>query len=274
MGRDYLSRLNRAARWYLPAAEAAEVLEDYREIVEGRSEEELRRDLGTPRTVARQLVQKKAYRRWLAVFGGLSVCLLLPAADVVRGALSWLFGLFLNDALKTPRYAELMLPLGTVLALVWFQRSGRKEQKLSKWVVPLLIFLLLGIAWVSFLGWLLFAERWDLLNSLFPEERVWLHRLTLGLDALAAGVIGMLGLVKARLTDRRWRAVYVLGLTGAVACLFIWKMYTGMFWDYRPGWQTPYVIRYTVITLLGLIGTGVSLYGKRVPHETEEGESL
>ena len=54
MRRDYLSRLSRAARWYLPPAEAAEVLEDYREIVAGRSEEELRRDLGTPRAAMRQ----------------------------------------------------------------------------------------------------------------------------------------------------------------------------------------------------------------------------
>ncbi len=45
---DYLSRLSLAARWYLPPAEAAEVLEDYREIVEGRSEEELRREVGGP----------------------------------------------------------------------------------------------------------------------------------------------------------------------------------------------------------------------------------
>ena len=69
MRRDYLSRLSRAARWYLPPAEAAEVLEDYREIVAGRSEEELRRDLGTPRAAMRQLAQPKAYRRWLAALG-------------------------------------------------------------------------------------------------------------------------------------------------------------------------------------------------------------
>ena len=259
MRRDYLSKLVRAARWYLPPAEAAEVLEDYREIVEGRTEEELRREVGSPRETARRLAQPKAYRRWLAVFLVLSACVLLPAADVVREELSNLFGLFLNYLTRTPRYAELMLPLGTVLAFAWFQRNGRREQALPKWVVPLLMFLLLGIAWVSFLGWLLFAEQWDLLNSLFPEERVWVHRLTLGLDALAAGVIGMLGLVKARLSDRRWRAVYVLGLTGAAACVFMWKMYAGMFWEFTPGWQTPYVIRYIVVILVGLLGTGVSL---------------
>ncbi len=259
MSQDYFTRLSRSAKWYLPPAEAAEVLEDYREIVEGRSREELRRDLGTPRAAVKQLAQPKAYRRWLAVFLGLSACVLLPAAGVVRGELSWLFGLFLNDIMQTPRYAELMFPLGTVLALVWFRRNGRKEQTLPKWVAPLLILLLLGIAWVSFLAWTLFAERWDLLNALFPEERVWLHRLTLGLNALAAGTVGMIGLVKARLADRRWRAVYVLGLTGAVACLFMWKMYTGMFWEFRPGWQTSYVIRYTVIILVGLLGTGGAL---------------
>ena len=262
MRRDYLFRLSRAARWYLPPAEAAEVLEDYREIVADRSEEELRREVGSPRETARRLAQPKAYRRWLVVFLVLSACVLLPTADVVREELSNLFGLFLdyfNYFTRTPRYAELMLPLGTVLALVWFQRNGRKEQTLPKWVVPLLIFLLLGIAWVSFLGWVLFAEQWDLLNSLFPEERVWVHRLTLGLDALAAGVIGMFGLVKARLSDRRWRAVYVLGLTGAVSCVFMWKMFSGMCWEFTPGWQTPYVIRYIVVILVGLLGTGVSL---------------
>ncbi|MCI9113213.1 MAG: hypothetical protein HFF96_02975 [Oscillibacter sp.] len=86
MRRDYFSRLSRAARWFLPPAEAAEVLEDYREIVAGRSEEELRRDLGTPRAAMRQLAQPKAYRRWLAAFAGLTVCLLLPSGDVVLRA--------------------------------------------------------------------------------------------------------------------------------------------------------------------------------------------
>ena len=259
MRRDFLSRLGRAARWYLPPAEAAEVLEDYQEIVAGRSDEELRREVGSPWETVRRLAQLRVYRRWLAVFLILSACVLLPAADVVREELSNLLGLFLNYITRTPRYAELMLPLGTVLAFAWFQRNGKKEQTLPKWIMPLLILLLLGIAWVSFLGWLLFAEQWDLLNSLFPEERVWVHRLALGLDALAAGIIGMLGLVKARLGDRRWRAVYVLGLTGAAACVFIWKMYTTLFWEYSPGWQTPYVIRYIAVILAGLLGTGVSL---------------
>lgn len=136
------------------------MLEDYREIVEGRSEEELRQDLGTPRAAMRQLAQPKAYRRWLAVFAVSAVCVVLPSADVVWSEISQqlirLFDiwLFVGGIAQTSRYAEWMLPLGTVLALAWFQRNGRKEQALSKWIVPLLLLLLLGIAWASFLGWL------------------------------------------------------------------------------------------------------------------------
>ena len=62
---DYLAKLSQAARWYLPQAEAAEVVEDYRDLIqqEPRSEEELLRDLGSPWSAARQLAQPGAYRR-------------------------------------------------------------------------------------------------------------------------------------------------------------------------------------------------------------------
>ena len=264
MRRDYFSRLRWAARWYLPPAEAAEMLEDYREIVEGRSEEELRRDVGTPKDAVGRLVELKAYHRWLTVFAVLAVCVVLPSVDTVWSEISQqlirLFDiwLFVGGIAQTSRYAEWMLPLGTVLALAWFRHNGRKEQALSKWLAPLLAFLLLGIAWVSFLAWTVFAEQWDLLNSLFPENH-WLLRFSMGACALAAGVIGMLGLIKARLTDRRWLAAYTLGLTGAVACVFVWKLFSSMSPDFSPGWQTPLIIRYTFITLLGLLGTGVAL---------------
>lgn len=264
MRRDYFSRLSLAARWYLPPAEAAEVLEDYREIVAGRSEEELRREVGSPRETVRRLAQPKAYRRWLMVFAVLTVCMVLPSVDAVLSEISWqlirLFQIWLlpGGIAQTSRYAEWMLPLGTVLALAWFRHNGRKERALSKWLAPLLVFLLLGIAWVSFLAWTVFAEQWDLLNSLLPENH-WLMRFSIGACALAAGVVGMLGLVKARLTDRRWLAVYILGLTGAVACVFVWKLFSSMSPDFSPGWQMPLVMRYAFITLLGLLGTGVSL---------------
>lgn len=269
MKRDYLFRLGRAARWYLPPAEAAEVLEDYRELIEQepRSEEALRRDLGTPREAVRRLSQPKAYRRWLAVFGVLSACLLLPGADAVVSGLSFtLYRLFrvyfLREGIgNTAQFAVVLFPLGTVLAVAWFQRDGEKGKTLPKGILPLLLILLLGMAWVWFLAWVILAERLEVLDVIgFPFPHLgMMANATLALDILAEGAIGMFGLVKARLGDRRWRAVYVWGLTGAVLSVFLWKMLTRMSFDGSAGWQFPYILRIVSITAAGFVGTGVSL---------------
>lgn len=267
MKRDYLSSLSLAARWYLPAEEATEVIEDYQDIVgrEQRSEEELCRDLGTPRAAARQLAQPKAYRRWVAVFVILAAGLLLPAADMF---LSELWGLAfivfhidlpLSGLANSSRYAELFFPVGIVLSFVWFQRNGRKGKALPKklWLgFPLV---LLGMAWVWFFAWIVFEERFEMIQFLFPD-RGWIVRLILGLNLLVAGVTGMAGLVLARLEDRRWRAVYIWALTGAMLSIFLLKFLNGMSFDgFREGWQIPYWTRLAVLTTAGILGTAVSL---------------
>ncbi len=264
MGWDYLSRLSRAARWYLPPAEAAEVLEDYREIVEGRSEEELRRDLGTPRAAMRQLAQPKAYRRWLAVFFILSACVLLPAVDPILEGLSltaWLSGIcahpFWTSNGELARHSMPLFPLGIVLPLFWFQWNGGKGRALSKRTLPIFALVLLGIAWVWFLFWVILTERFDVIDFLFPNM-AWIVRLITCLNILSAGAAGMTGLIKSRLEDRRWRAMYIWGLTGVVLSSFLWQVFTSM--NLTDGyWQGPYWMRLVFITLAGLIGTGVSL---------------
>lgn len=266
MKRDYLSRLGRAARWYLPPAEAAEVLEDYREIAAGRSEEELRRDLGTPRAAMRQLAQPKAYRRWVMVFGLLSVCLLLPMVDTVKTELSLLIfqvfgGHFLGGGVPlTSQLTVLLFSLGTVLAFAWFRRGGEKGPGKAppKGTVPLLAVLLLGMAWVWVLAWAILTEQWDVLNFLFPFHG-WTVTQTLALNILVAGAAGMAGLIKARLGDRRWLAVYLLSLAGAGLAIFLWRMMTRMTFDSTAGWQLPYWTRLAFITAAGLLGAGVSL---------------
>ncbi|MCI9113214.1 MAG: hypothetical protein HFF96_02980 [Oscillibacter sp.] len=265
MGWDYLSRLSRAARWYLPPAEAAEVLEDYREIVAGRSEEELRRDLGTPRAAMRQLAQPKAYRQWLAVFGILSVCLLLPMVDVVEAEFSMLLfelsrdGRFLTNGVSvTSQLTVLLFPAGAVLSFVWFRRTGEKGKALPRRILLLLSILLLGMTWVCFLAWTILTEQWDVLNFLFPQYGYTVTQV-LALDILVAEAAGMAGLIKARLGDRRWLAVYMMSLAGAGLAIFLWRMLTCMSYDPSANWQFPYWIRLVFITLVGLLGTGLSL---------------
>lgn len=265
MKRDYLSRLGRAARWYLPPAEAAEVLEDYREIAAGRSEEELRRDLGTPRAAMRQLAQPKAYRRWLAVFFILSACVLLPAVDPILEELSltaWLSGMcshmFWTSNGELARHSMPLFPLGIALSLAWFQRNGGKGRAPSKKVILFAILILLGIGWVWFLFWVVLTDHFDVIDFLFPRW-AWAVRLVICLNILIAGVTGMVGLIKSRLEDRRWRAMYIWGLTGVVLNSFLWQVFTSMNLDSSVGWQGPYWMRLVFITLAGLLGAGVSL---------------
>ena len=60
------------------------------------------------------------------------------------------------------------------------------------------------------------------------------------------------------LEDRRWRAMYIWGLTGVVLNSFLWQVFTSM--NLTDGyWQGSYWIRLVFITLAGLIGTGLSL---------------
>ena len=266
MRRDYLSRLSRAARWYLPPAEAAEVLEDYREIVAGRSEEELRRDLGAPRAVARQLAQPKAYRRWVAVFAVLSVCIVLPAITPLWQELSFnvfkLYRLywFWDIGERVFPFTGLFYITGTALSLAWFRRGSGKRQSVPKGIWPLLAVLLAGMAWVWFLGWVILMERWDILNALAPtEHRAVFIRLTVGADSLAMGMLGLAGLVKSRIRGRHWGAVYVLGLAGVILSLSVWGLFNLRVDLSAAGWQTPVWIRYLFITLVGLVGTGVAL---------------
>ena len=86
MKKDYMARLEQAARWRLPPEEAEDVIADYRDIVGSppRSEEELHREVGDPEQVVRLLVQPpKAYYAWLAVFAALAACLLAAALAAI-----------------------------------------------------------------------------------------------------------------------------------------------------------------------------------------------
>ena len=65
MKKDYMTRLERWARWMLPRQEAEDVIADYRDIV---ADEELFRELDTPQNVIKPLVQKRPYYAWLAAF--------------------------------------------------------------------------------------------------------------------------------------------------------------------------------------------------------------
>lgn len=273
MRRDYMTRLSRIARWKLPPAEAREVIEDYSEMISQnpRSEEELSQDLGKPAEAIRLITQKKLYYRWLVAFAVMSICLLLPAMSRVSFICD--FGIFQDFTSMLTYFAGIhlagnvvipfFLTAGLIISQIWFRRNGfREKSRLPRRMLPLLAIQFLGLIGVWFIIWLALFCSPEQLAKIFAGE---IPRAMVVGDILIWGgfgiaVIGMFGLVKARLEDRRWLAVYALGLTVSALCVAVLALLMNMRLDFNSdGWQMLYFKYYIFLTVIGLGGTVASL---------------
>lgn len=280
MKKSWLDRFSRSARWYLPRAEADEVIDDYREMLAGdvRSEEELCRDLGKPRSAVRLLVQPKLYRVWLGVFLMLSACLVLPGISPLP-LVDYRLWRYLFDYLHFSRPLAL---LGVVGAVVWFRWKGHREKKLPKAICVFGAAILVYFVTIMAVNWAWmhdpggFSEMWGqmpvyvLWVRIGPEGYTMsraVHMLTdtlMWIGGLGMVLAGMYALVKARTEDRRWAGVYVLAMTAMLVSLSTLALMTSMDVSvaYPPViWQyfSSIFYTYTVIGAAGLVGTGVAL---------------
>ena len=269
MKKDYLTRLERTARWMLPHQEAEDVIADYRDII---ADEMLFQELGKPRDVIRPLTTPKAYRIWLAVFAVMTVCILAPGiSGTILGAPLWLY---LFDGFIGHPYGAYLAVLGAVTALVWFRWQGQKEGKLPKAIPVLLAVSLACIGWVIWFCWACsrdfdaFLQLWGTVKMLLgpyagepTPASFYLSRIAMGYVAAVISFIGVFALVKARMGDRRWAAVYMLAVTAMLTALLV------LDWTSRMNWldTTPEEIfrqiltRCSIIAAVGLAGTGVAL---------------
>lgn len=286
--RSWMDRLSQAARWRLPTQEAEEVIADYQELLaeRPRTEEELYRDLGDPVQAVQLLVQPKAYRRWKIAFCTMAACLLvaalypLPASPVFVILLE--FHVFYNQS-ALALLTELLL--GIVLALLCFRR--RKGEAKKPWPKTLLLSILLLLAGLAVTWWFLSV------CAVSPEkiETIWtkvplFNPISGGMGSAyeaarppfatgmvlymewvgcaLAGLLGTVGLVKARTKDRRWSIVYLLALTLSILSLAVLVMMFSIFEigheeKVQTEWMLPYFRTYILVTVAGLVGTGVSL---------------
>lgn len=267
--RDYLSRLGRAARWRLGAKEAEEVIADYREIVGGqpRTEAELARDLGRPLDAVKPLVDRKAYRIWLAVFIALAGCILVLAIS------AWEYRLWENLFDSPLHLGAALAAVGAATALVWSRRCGEKQGQLSKAIPVLLAVCLLFIACVMLFCWACvrdldgFRAMWGEMPALLGPPRMVsvsseVFRYTLSCGPLPLALVGVFALVKVRMGDRRWAAVYVMALAAALVSLETLAVLSCM--DYNATADALAALaRQTgvnaLFAALGLVGTGVAL---------------
>ena len=280
MKTDYITRLERWARWMLPRQEADDVLGDYRDIVGDppRLDEELLRDLGKPRDVIKPLAPKKQYRTWLAVFVLMAACILLPADSPLPGGLYplWNSLFYVEPYFWFPFFYpyRLFLIVGLAASLAWFRpRQEEAKAPLPRSIIITLAVLLavMALVWWTFWQMTLYPEG-ALVNPIFhlPMGFWWplgndyiggnLLSFLLEWSAIPFAVVGIVGLVNARLRDRRWRAVYFLSLSVMLLAFAALALLTSMDVSSAPDtWYTGTLRLCIEITIIGLIGTGLSL---------------
>lgn len=269
MKATYFEALTRAARWHLPPAEAQEVLEDYAAMLEEtpRSEEDLRREVGDPTAAVMALVEPKKYRCWLLVFGVLTVWLMLPALSTLPGYAAGVLEDFLAGLarilLPYPVMPVLSLLIGILTALLWFRRQGIKTGPRPRGLLPLMLVPLAGMATAWWVAWVMMSGNGALWNRIpFQAGTVGLLiNSVLGGSSLVVALLGLWALVRARLGDRRWAALFILALAAvALTLTVLFMLHSYDLDDYgSPGWWYRFFAEYLSITLLGLAGTGVAL---------------
>lgn len=258
MKKTWLDRFSLAARWYLPQDEAEAVMADYADLLagDGRGGKELERDLGLPRQAAAMLAQKKDYRRWLIAFCVMAAAALLPglhSLPVVVG--------FVDAPWHGPVWLALFLA-GVAAALVWFRPKGDPGKPLPGGAIPLLgaELVFAALAWAFGLS-LIFRLEW--MAELFQTRPALASALRYGVwwAPLPMAALALYALAKARLENRRWRSVYLLGLTAAVLWVLVELTMGSMSLEggNTAWWQERNLQRWLIVTLAGLAGTGVGL---------------
>lgn len=246
MNSNYMAQISLWAKWFLPPQEAEDIISDYQDMITTtpRTDEELRRDYGKPRTAVKQLLQPKAYHHWLAIFVVLAACFFIPALCPLSTKLHFLWNnLFYAHF---PLY-RVFLFLGFVLSLLWFRRSKGKGKSSIR---PLVVILMILSAFIAMMWWLLYS-----INNISCDGSS--VTLLLKLSILPLAVASIVGLINARIFDRRWQSVYILSLSALLIALKLLNVLTSLNLSSSPmEWALPTMIE---LTVLGLAGMGVSL---------------
>lgn len=260
---QYLKKFSQAVRWRLPPQESEEAIADYRELIyqPERDRGKLVEELGEPVQAAHLLTDVKTYRRWLKVFAVLAFGLFLLAKWNWTG---W-SDVHLSFA-EQWWYPVWVMAVGLALSLYWFRRHGQKNGPMSKW-------LMLSLVVVLALGAGVLAWEWRVMDAEFLEcvaaepfrgplhKQIWVLGDLLMYGGAACALAALAGLVLAKCYDRRWLALYILGLTVAALCGFMTFQLKGMSLEYLEAnmIQAYLFSRLIPIGAAGLIGTGVAL---------------
>lgn len=251
--KQYLKRFTWSACWQLPPEEAGDVLADYRELVEGSEEGELVKTLGKPYQAARLLRTNRTYFQWLAVFGVLMACALLPVLYLLGMKRMW-------HLARTGGLFLFFFVGAILLSLFWFRTRGFKGAHRPKTLFPaLLAVLLAGAAVSAFMFWLFWYTLivYNDITVQVPAQFAPVAIFSLRMLGVFSTLAGIFGLVKSRIEDRRWLALYILGFTVLFLCVSVYSLLTAM--DNILDWIEPWRVQNVLLGIAGLVAAGAAL---------------
>lgn len=269
--KNYLARLCRAARWRLPPEEAAEMISDYTELTAGRSDEELILDFGKPKDAVdkvRILYAPRELNSWRIVFGVLCFLLLLFYKQMMIAI----------PHLVIP-YADiylLFLP-AVILPNVWFlwkrKKHNLKSQPFPRALPVCIGFILITMIVFTFYTYHVFnnypileiqTDSSSILSTFSPIIKNSI--LFIEIFVYIALAVAFYALIKARMYDRRWRALYILCIS-AVAFFLIYYFFLYYHFFGHANYQVDisqavfyqFLFAESPAVLIGIISTYIAL---------------
>lgn len=246
----YLKKFSRAVRWRLPKSEADEVLADYEDMLSQCCGKNVPiQELGEPTQAAKLLSEPKTYYHWLVVLGLMVFCLLLSEFLLLRAN----FSHYPSGLIYT------LFLLGAAVSLIWFRPRRREDRKspFPKKLLPMLLGLLMVVVAAAVIMASLIIQAWEFIPPVLYGR---VAHGTLLLAGAFATILGLFGLIQARLSDRRWCSLYVMGLTGLAECVLVLALLSSpALGASASAWLIPYTYHLGIIGVAGLICVRVSL---------------
>lgn len=248
----YLDRLSRAAYWQLSREEAADIMNDYQEMFEEKLSmgESLPDESGDPYQVIKCLRNNKQYFTWMFAFCAMLMCLFsMTACLFLREYALWI--------------VVCMYIFSEVLSVLYFRATDRERVYGPRpgglsWLLAaelIIALVILSVVAVLFAGFnpKMLLPFWDILG---PENIGVTITRVIETAALILAGLSVLGLYKAKINDRRWRALYSFGITViALFALIISAMHSVDLSGGQINWFSC-----AALFGAGCIAAGVSLY--------------
>lgn len=254
--KTFFAQLNLALHWYLPEPEANEVLEDYQDMQRQAAEdgEVFPPKEDDPQKIARSLSDRREYIRWLLAFGAMLACPLAVAVYMINNHIpifDWYEPLF---------FIKIFFWLGLLAALLWNRRCRQHQPAVSRPPRLLAGCAALALFNVISLGLAIFWTVWIMIT---PYYSMWVNgkmmNTYISLVCLTNVLYCLAAVLRGRLENRRWLALYIIGITLLLGAMLYLDYLHTMMLDYELLYEAFDRLKSFVLPLLASLAVSLRI---------------